>query len=361
MTRLALLVLLTCPPLIVAAPPAVVELFEDDADALIPQLTMGGISGSEDVKASVETDDIFTGKVALRIAPSQRFGREIKNWDYPIAEKPKEGEYRYLRFAWKKAGEGPIMLQFHTRRPTADWVIRFYMGPNAPPWTSKVLSQTPPTDWQVVTCDMFKDFGAVSVGGIAFTPLDSSDGLFDHILLGRTIDDLDRATAAAILKRPPRAVGSAQLQKCWADLSSGDDVIASTATWSLVAGRKDAVPFLLKNVVVPHWKEPPAVDESEVQSLIGGLTHYRHVTREAAFDDLSHLGEGSIPHLRKAIAAAEGPSKDRLMSALDRLSARSGLDTARLRRCVTILRAINAPETRELLGMIEKALPPADR
>ena len=48
-----------------------------------------------------------------------------------------------------------------------------------------------------------KDFGAFTLGGIAFTPLRGGDGLYDHILLGRTVADLDRATTAAMTRMIP--------------------------------------------------------------------------------------------------------------------------------------------------------------
>ena len=126
-----------------------------------------GRPGAPDVLSGVDLD-VFAGKAALRVGAMQRFNSAVKDWDFQIAEKPMEGEYRYLRFAWKKIGDGPMMLQFHTRRPNADWNIRYYMGPDAPPWAAKVLAPQAPAEWQVVTCDLFKDFGTVSVSGVAF-------------------------------------------------------------------------------------------------------------------------------------------------------------------------------------------------
>lgn len=358
MTRAAsLLFLLFCPALAVrAAPPPIIELFEDDTDGLIQQLTMGGLAGGETVGAAAEKTDVFAGKAALRVGAMQRFNSAIKDWDFQIAETPKEGEYRYLRFAWKKIGDGPMMLQFHTRRPNADWNIRYYMGPDAPPWAAKVLAPQAPAEWQVVTCDLFKDFGAVSLSGVAFTPYVGGDGLFDHMLLGRSIADLDKTTAAAILKMPAKPLGKAQLQQLWVQLADRDDIVGSTALWALVAGRTDAVPFLLKSIVVPERKDPPRVDEDKVAALIEQLTHFRHLTREAAAEDLFRLGDGVLPHLRKAADRADGPAKERLQAALDRWAGRAGEDGYRLRRCLTVLRMVDAPESRELLGKLEKAV-----
>lgn len=76
---LSLLILLVVPALAVrAAPPAVVELFEDDADALIAQLTMGGLGGGETVSAVAEKADVFTGKSALRVSAMQRFNSAVR-------------------------------------------------------------------------------------------------------------------------------------------------------------------------------------------------------------------------------------------------------------------------------------------
>jgi hypothetical protein len=336
--------------------PAVVELFEEDTEALIPQLTMGGITGGEKMGAAAEKDSVFTGAVALRVSPHQRFNPEIKDWDFQIAERPKAGEYRYLRFAWKKVGDGPIMLQICTKKPKRDWYIRYHAGPTPPPWEAKVLSQTTPTEWQVATCDLFKDFGNYSLGGIAFSPLEGSDGLFDHILLGRTIEDLDRATAAAISQRPQLNYHDGRLKQLWRDMESTDDMIGSTAMWAMFAGRDGVTPYLLKWITIPERKNPPPVDEAKANALIADLTHHRHLTRQVALDELHKLGDGVVPLLRKATAAADGEAKERLQLVLDRWTVKASSEELRLRRCVTILRAVDKPEAKDMLAKIEKAL-----
>lgn len=336
--------------------PAVVELFEDDTAALIPQLTMGGISGGEMVGASAEKDSVFTGAVALRVSPHQRFNPEIKDWDFQIAERPKPGEYRYLRFAWKKVGDGPIMLQICTKKPRRDWYIRYHAGPTPPPWDAKVLSQTTPSEWQVATRDLFKDFGTYSIGGIAFSPLEGSDGLFDHILMGRTVDDLDRATAAALGKKPQTNLSDDRMRQLWRDMENTDDLIGSTAMWSMFTGRDNAAPFLLKSITIPERKNTPPVDEANANALIVDLTHFRHLTRQSAVDELHKLGDGVLPLLRKASAVAEGEAKDRLTLVLDRWNVKTGGAELRLRRCATILRAVDSPEAKNMVAQIEKAL-----
>jgi len=349
-----LVVLLIAAVAAAADKPPVVELFEDDADGLLALLTMGGISGAEENRAAAETEDTFSGKVALRVAPAQRFNPDIKGWSFSVAEKPKEGEYRYLRFAWKKLTPGPIMIQFCSREQ--NWIHRYHAG-GSPPWAAKEVAAEAPNEWAVYTCDLFKDFGAFTLGGIAFTPLQGGDGLYDHVLLGRTVADLDRATTAAMLKTP-RKLTPLRLEQLWASLGSSDEAVATAAVWTMAAGRADAIPFLLKTVKVPERKGPPAaVDAEAVRPLIAGLSHYRYLTREAAAEELFRLGDGALPHLRKAAESADGEAKARLAALLDRWAARTGLDELRLRRCVTALKIVEAPEGRALLGKIEKVLP----
>jgi hypothetical protein len=319
---------------------------------------MGGIGGGEQVKVEAETADVFSGKAALRVAASQRFSPDIMGWDFAVAEKPAAGEYRYLRFAWKKLDAGPLMVQFHTRKPVADWVVRYHAGTDPPPWAAKVVAPAAPPEWAVVTRDLFADFGAVTLGGVAFTPYTGGDGLFDHILLGRTVADLDRATAAAMLKTPPaERMADAKLKELWDRLAGDDASTADAAGWALVRGHQQAVRFLIKTVTVPDRKAPPAVDADKVKPLIAGLTHYRHLTRVAAEDELRKLGPGALVHVRTAIEAADGDPKARLQTVLDGWDARAGLDAKRLRRCATVLRAVGTPEVKELLAKIEAAVP----
>ena len=179
-----------------------------------------------------------------------------------------------------------------------------------------MVSTTAPREWAVVTRDLFADFGMVTLGGIAFTPYTGADGLFDHILLGRTVEDLDRATAATLLKTPPKEpLPGSRLKELWDRLGGADAPLAEAAGWALVRGHQQAVPFLVKTVTVPDRKAPPAVDAAQVKPLIDGLTHYRHLTRAAAEDELRKLGPGALVHVRTAMAAADGDAKARLQAA----------------------------------------------
>src|SRR4051794_33243387 len=73
----------------------VAEVLEDNAEALLKRL--GGGPGEGHVEKAV----VFSGKESIKIIPMQRYERAIPGWKYRIVEKPKAGEYRYVRFAWK--------------------------------------------------------------------------------------------------------------------------------------------------------------------------------------------------------------------------------------------------------------------
>jgi hypothetical protein len=177
------------------------------------------------------------------------------------------------------------------------------------------------------------------------------------VLLGRTVADLDKSTTATILKST-RKLTPWRLEQLWAGLGSSDAAVANAAVWTMVAGRADAIPYLLKTVKVPERKGPPAaVDAETVRPLIDGVKHYRQLTREASAEELIRLGDGVLPQLRKAAETADGDAKTRLTALLDGWAARTGLDELRLRRCATVLRIADAPEGRELHKKIEKVLP----
>ena len=48
----------------------------------------------------------------------------------------------------------------------------------------------------VVTRDLFADFGAFTLTGLALSPMDGDFALFDHIYLGRSVRDFELATPA---------------------------------------------------------------------------------------------------------------------------------------------------------------------
>src|SRR5262249_51456798 len=108
------------------APPAVVELLEDDTEGLIAQFS--GID--QGARVARDFRDFYSAVACVPVPPRQRFYHRLKGWDYPIAEKPGPGQYRYLRFAWKRVGGGGIMIQLHNS--AGSWNQRYFAGKRSP-------------------------------------------------------------------------------------------------------------------------------------------------------------------------------------------------------------------------------------
>src|SRR3954452_5021808 len=171
-TALACALLAGCPAWLRAAGPPrpeVAELLEDNADALLKRLSGGPGDGA------VEKAVVFSGKESIKIIPMQRYARAVPGWQYRIREKPRPGEYRYLRFAWRADGCRGIMVQLHDEK---DWNIRYTAGLDVPGWGTRFVAEQPPPEWTVVTCDLYQDFGDRTIQGIALTAFDGRAGYF---------------------------------------------------------------------------------------------------------------------------------------------------------------------------------------
>ncbi len=163
--------------------PSKVTLFEDDR-GFAEQLDQG------DGRATIETADRFSGNVALRITPPQRWSLRIHGWEHRIAEDPQPGEFRYLRFAWKSLDAEGVMIELagDGKWPPADKPIwRYYSGKNTTGWAARQVSAEAPGEWTLVTRDLWKEFGSFTLTGIAPTAM-GGDALFDRIELLRNID-----------------------------------------------------------------------------------------------------------------------------------------------------------------------------
>src|SRR4051812_46596669 len=89
-------------------PAPIALILEDNATELLPKLTNPTGDPGE---GHLDEKEVFSGKSSIRIVPLQRFNNFIPGWKYLIREKPKPGEFRYLRFAWKAPGLSGVMLQ----------------------------------------------------------------------------------------------------------------------------------------------------------------------------------------------------------------------------------------------------------
>jgi hypothetical protein len=300
-------------------PPSVARLLEDNADTLLPQLTNPTGDPGE---GHVEHGEVFSGRTAVRIVPLQRFEPRLPGWNYRIAERPGPGEYRYARWAWKADGCAGTMVQFHIE---TGWSVRYVAGNNDPGWGAKSVSPDPPTRWVVVTRDLFADFGACAVTGIALAAFRGRGAYFDHVYFGRTVDDLDRVDATGVRDGPPPRLDEADLDRLWNDLGGEDAAKAYRSYWTLAAVPEQSVPFFARSLVPPGSAElrgrirrwvtelddaEYAVREHATTGLVGHLPAAERVLREA-LDDAGPETRSRIEQLLRAAAPGSGAARRR--------------------------------------------------
>ena len=268
-------------------PPGVLCLLEENAAELLPKLTNPwGDPGN----GEVEKDTVFSGESSVKITVLQRYMNFIPDWAYKIVEKPKEGEYRYLRFAWKSDGLSGIMLQLHDDK---DWHIRYTSGANKFGWTSQTVSDKLPAEWTVVTIDLFKDFGEREIHGIALTTFDGTAGYFDHIYLARNLEELDAIDATGLVAKEPLKLSDEDAEKLHKQLSSTDAALAYRAFWTLAAGGESAKALLARKL----GGDVAAVDAERIGGWIKQLDDDDFDVREQA---TARLAE-NIALARKAL------------------------------------------------------------
>ena len=176
-------------PLVVAAadPGPLLEIFEDGAD-FVAALTEGA------GMAALEEKDIYSGKESVLVKPDQKARASLPGLGVAIAEAPMPGQYRFLRFAWKKKGGAGVLLElanggrFGVAGPKGT-DYRYVAGPDVRNTKAVRVADAAPAEWTVVTRDLFADHGPLTLTGLSLTPMDGEFALFDHIYLARTEAD----------------------------------------------------------------------------------------------------------------------------------------------------------------------------
>ncbi len=328
----------------------VVALIDEEVEPLFSQLINDG--GNEQGSIAREDRDVFAGVEAVRVTPMQKYRTLIPGWGYKIRKSPTKGasEFRYIRFAWKKHGGTGIMLQLHD--PTKGWIHRYFAGKNVYGWQPAIeVSPTLPEIWEIVTRDLFTDFGEITISGIALTAFDGTDGLFDHILIGQSIEDLDRATDTALGRIKPTKVPEGKARdNLWDDLLGTDAKKATHALQVFLASAPEHVKF-----VRDRLSDLPQKDENApILKLIRELNADDFDIRDSATDQLVKLGSQVIELLQEANRAAVNDEvRFRTNVILKKLGGVGGMNrSARLSRVVRILERAATAEARATLSEI---------
>jgi hypothetical protein len=330
----------------------VVELLDEGVETIFPVLINDG--GGEPGTIAREDRDVFAGVESVRVTPMQKYRSVIPGWNFKIVEKPeKPGEFRYLRFAWRKFGGSGMMVQFHD--PAKSWGIRYHADQNVMGWQPSLpASPKLPGQWELITRDLFKDYGAFTITGFALTPYDGGGGRFDHMLLGRTIEDLDKFTAAALGKeKPEKPVAGKERDQLWADVIGTDARKAAAALRVFLATAPEQVKFLRDRLA--DDSELPEV--KDVAKLVGDLDADDFDTRQRATEGLVKIGPAALEAVREAERNAPNDEvRFRCRTILRKLGGGAGSGppskASRLSRAVRVLERAASPEARSVLREI---------
>lgn len=139
--------------------------------------------------AAVVTEDVHAGLRAVQLPAGACYQLALRG-ALAIRERPAWGEFRFLRFAFRKQGAGRICLQLDHRQ-TDDRPARYDAGSGDPclPQARRVRSGELADEWIVITRDVFADFGPLDLEGLTLLAPDGQQVLFDQIYLARTVDD----------------------------------------------------------------------------------------------------------------------------------------------------------------------------
>jgi hypothetical protein len=322
-------------------PSTVAELLEDGGENLMKQMiSQQGGAGS------IELSDVYSGVSAVKITPMQLYQRALPGWAYKIAETPKVGEYRYIRFAWKAPGAKGIMLQMHDEK---DWNLRLTAGVDEPNWGTKFVAPAPPEKWTLITRDLFADFGERTIQGLALTVFGQQPGYFDHIYLGRTIEELDAIDATNLSDNPRPQLKPEDLDRLWLQLAGDDAPKAYRAFWTLVAAPEQSVPFLKKCLLSSDSHEAKA----QIDRWIVELESDQFLIRQQAYGNLQQHLERAVDQLKAAQKEAPPESQMRIEELLKSTTASTG--PTRSQQACKVLQNINTPEAKAVLKELAEA------
>lgn len=159
--------------------PHLYRVFEDRGE-------FAAIDADQQGAAKLTTEDRYYGTHSVQVTPNGQF--RIK-FAQPIAirERPQWGEYRHMRFAFRKIGGGQLGLELN-RVGEFERPARYDAGAGEPVLKSatRVWNDKLPDNWIVLTRDLYNDFGSFDATGITLTVPSGQHALFDHLYFGRT-------------------------------------------------------------------------------------------------------------------------------------------------------------------------------
>lgn len=182
--------------------PLLQKLF-DDEPRFITDL------GGGEALALFDTGDKYSGNGSVKITPGEKLNANMPDWNWIIRESPRVGEFRFVRFAWKKEGGKSMGLhlaregRFADESETDQESFRYQTSREGTfdYGRSLIVGNSKATTWEVITRDLYADFGEFELTGLRLACPDGNSARFDQIYLARRAQDFDRLPG--INKGPP--------------------------------------------------------------------------------------------------------------------------------------------------------------
>jgi len=300
--------------------PATVQVLFEDDPALAPALAEG--SGS----ARLDPADKASGRASLAVV-GQRHNDRVGAWKFPIREMPRPGEYRYLRFSWRKrGGAGAMMVEAAADgrwrskdEANAAWVA----GPNTTGRAAHALADTAPGAWTTVTRDLWADglgWKDWDLTGLGVTAIDGGEVGLDAVILGPDLASLDAYAPGRGQPAFPSPVSVARQGDAWSDPANPIRAIFRGERLDLWSLRK-AVRPPLPEVRDPSWVRNP-IDRFILARLEReGLRPSPEADRRALLRRLSYDLIGLPPTPEEVREFVEDGSPDAYETQVDRLLA----------------------------------------
>lgn len=174
--------------------PGLLKLIEDED----PKLAAGLIQGSG--TSTFDVSEAYSGTASLRISGGEAGNPSLFPTPLAIREQPRLGEYRFLRFVWRKKQGQPVCLQVasegrwgeeNTRQERQTYRYDAGTGERSHGGARRMDDRLP-ADWIVVTRDLVGDWGEFNLTGLSFGSGDMEHAWLDHVYLARTWQDLDK-------------------------------------------------------------------------------------------------------------------------------------------------------------------------
>jgi S1-C subfamily serine protease len=169
--------------------PTLYQALEERAELTAVDPAAGG-------SATIVTDDRHSGVNSVRVSAGGEFRLPLDE-AVRIRERPAWGEYRFVRFAVRKAGGGRASLGFvvaeaHAQTPRYDAGRgEASYGAATRAWPNEL-----PKEWVVITRDLYADFGNFDATGLLLGCPNGEAASFDHVYLARGHHDFDRIPLA---------------------------------------------------------------------------------------------------------------------------------------------------------------------